>query len=53
MDFCSYRKQHSMAAIIKKLGMNRAREQGDKREKSYINLYTSHPHPLFFIYLFH
>ena len=32
----------------KKLGMNRTRERGDKREKSSINLYTSHPHPLFF-----
>lgn len=43
-----------MAAIInQKLGMNRGRERGDKREKGYINLYTSHPHPLFFfIYLF-
>ena len=35
----------------KKLGMNRKRERGDKREKSSINLYTSHPHPLFFLSL--
>ena len=35
----------------KKLGMNRKRERGDKREKSFRNLYTSHPHPLFFISL--
>lgn len=31
--------------------MNRTRERGDKREKSFRNLYTSHPHPLFFISL--
>lgn len=35
----------------KKLGMNRSRERGDKREKSSINLYTSHPHPLFLYFI--
>ena len=46
-----------MAAIRNpNLGINIARERGggDKREKDYINLDKSHPHPLFiyFIYLY-
>lgn len=55
MDFCDYKKKHSMAAIINTKIRNRTRERGgDKREKDYKNLHKSLPHPLFlfFFYLF-
>lgn len=55
MDFCGYKKQHSMAAIRNpKLGMNRTRERGggEIREKKIIKIYIKIFHTLFFFSFF-